>query len=552
MENTILIIRNLIRSIGEKVWALPTLFLIVITGVVMSWGNRFFQFKYFPHWIKNTLGTLFAKKEKNVKSDIRQISGFQAVCGALASTIGTGNISGVCVSIAAGGPGAVFWMWVSAIFGMMTSYSEIILGMHYRIKDATGTLCGGPMYYLRDGLGKKKGMKYVGKTLAILFCIFCIFASFGMGNMAQTNSISEVVYMQLGVNPLFTGTVLSCISSFVIFGGIKRIGAFAEKLVPLMSLFYIACTTVIFIMNYESIPYVFSSIFKNAFSTRSILGGAGGIAIKQSISLGFKRGIFSNEAGLGSGVIMHASSDTKEPAVQGMWGIFSVFTDTIVICTLTAFVILSTTCTPVSVSEGLKNISDDVTYVSVKNDIKGEIPLADTSANHLPVISGNGKTLFEMSDESYTYTNVMALRGIREDTHGNVTKDKNQPITRVVLEEVNGASLVAYAFGLRLGKWSGKLLSLAIILFAFSTVIGWSYYGEKAWEFMFGNTSSVIYKMIYIICIILGSVMSLKTVWELSDIFNALMAVPNLIGVIGCSSTVFKITDSYIRRKIRR
>ncbi len=540
-----------IHKIGEIVWGNPTLFLIVASGIIFTWGNGFFQFRYLFHWIKNTIGTLFVKKKKGTVHDFKkgEITGFQAVCGALASTIGTGNISGVCVSIATGGPGAVFWMWISALLGMMTSYSEIVLGMHYRCKNIYGEPCGGPMYYLRDGLGKKKGFKFIGRFLAVLFCIFCIFASFGMGNMVQSNSIADSLASQYNINPLHSGIVLSCISSFVIFGGIKRIGAFTEKLVPFMSLFYIACTTFIFIMNFKSIPYVFSSIFENAFSTRSILGGAGGIAIKQCITLGFKRGVFSNEAGLGSAVIMHTSSDTKEPAIQGMWGIFSVFTDTIVICTLTAFVILSTTCMPVTVSNGLKNISDDVIYVSLKNDTKGKIPLADTWANPILVETKDNQTLFKPSEGEYTYTNIMALKGVREDKNGNITSDKNVPITGVVLEEVDGASLVTYAFSLRLGNWSGKLLTFAIILFAFSTIIGWSYNGEKAWEYLFGSSSSFVYKTIYIMCILLGSVVSLKTVWELSDIFNALMSVPNLIGVLGCSSTVFSITKDYVRRK---
>ncbi|MBR5508371.1 MAG: alanine:cation symporter family protein [Clostridia bacterium] len=544
-------VQKFIQDIGEFVWGLPTLFLIVTSGVILSFGNSFFQFRYFLHWIKNTVGTLFSKKNPHIKSDSRQISGFQAVCGALASTIGTGNISGVAMAISAGGPGAVFWMWISAVFGMMTSYSEIVLGMNYRVKDISGRWCGGPMYYLRDGLGKRMGMKYVGKILACLFCFFCIFASFGMGNMVQANTISDVLRLNYNVPPLYTGLTLSCISSFVIFGGIKRIGTFMEKLVPFMSIFYIICAFSIFLMNFKSIPYVFSSIFENAFSTRSILGGAGGIAIKQSIALGFKRGIFSNEAGLGSGVIMHTSSDTKEPAVQGMWGIFSVFVDTVIICSLTAFVILSTTCEPVSLSEGLENISEDITYISIKKDARGKIPLADTQANPLFAETNDGEKIFGLSNTNYTYTNVMALRGIREDKDGNTVSNKRIPITRVVLEEIDGITLVAYAFALKLGKWSENLLVVAIVLLAFSTVIGWSYYGEKAWEFLLGSSSPVIYKMIYIIFIIFGSVMSLKTVWELSDIFNALMSVPNLIGVIGCSSTVFNTTKDYIRRKIK-
>lgn len=544
-------VQKFIQDIGEFVWGLPTLFLIVTSGVILSFGNSFFQFRYFLHWIKNTVGTLFSKKSPHIKSDSRQISGFQAVCGALASTIGTGNISGVAMAISAGGPGAVFWMWISAVFGMMTSYSEIVLGMNYRVKDISGRWCGGPMYYLRDGLGKRMGMKYVGKILACLFCFFCIFASFGMGNMVQANTISDVLRLNYNVPPLYTGLTLSCISSFVIFGGIKRIGTFMEKLVPFMSIFYIICAFSIFLMNFKSIPYVFSSIFENAFSTRSILGGAGGIAIKQSIALGFKRGIFSNEAGLGSGVIMHTSSDTKEPAVQGMWGIFSVFVDTVIICSLTAFVILSTTCEPVSLSEGLENISEDITYISIKKDARGKIPLADTQANPLFAETNDGEKIFGLSNTNYTYTNVMALRGIREDKDGNTVSNKRIPITRVVLEEIDGITLVAYAFALKLGKWSENLLVVAIVLLAFSTVIGWSYYGEKAWEFLFGSSSPVIYKLIYIIFIIFGSVMSLKTVWELSDIFNALMSVPNLIGVIGCSSTVFNTTKDYIRRKIK-
>ena len=568
-------------AINSVVWGIPMLVLIIFTGIWMTIRTGFFQVIR-AKWVGNkTFFAIFKKKDVTKTKEKKAISQFQALTTALAATIGTGNIAGVATAIAIGGPGAIFWMWVSAFFGMMTSFSENVLGIYYRRKNSDGEWSGGAMYYLEDGLGKKKGMKKFAKVLAILFALFCVLASFGIGNMTQVNSISDAMYTNFDVPKLITGIVLAVITALVLVGGIKRIGSVTEKLVPIMALGYIVIALIIFISNYEQIPYVFGSIFRSAFDLSAVGGGVGGYVIMRAITMGFKRGVFSNEAGLGSCVMVNSASDVKEPVVQGMWGIFEVFFDTIVVCTLTSFVLLSSNATSPSQAEVFANLTTKEQIFNI-SDKKGEINLVDDNHN-LQVIatdsSGNaklyttvpegrecvelkayGNTYYAIanegdSEDDYIYTNVMSIRANEaKDDNGKTLKDEegNIIVDSVTVSQINGVSLVSYAFSYRFGDIAGKILAIAILLFAFSTVLGWSFYGTKAVEYLFGTKFTMIYKAIFVGFIVVGATLNLGLVWDIADTLNGLMALPNLIAVLSLSGIVIKITKNYTERRLKK
>ena len=470
------LITNVNNAVNNVVWGWPALILLAFVGILMTCLTRFFQVSHFAHWVKMTIGAIF--KDKNVVGHTKDksISQFQSLCTALAATVGTGNIVGVAGAIIVGGPGAVFWMWLIAFFGMMTNYSENVLGIYYRRKNKTGEWSGGAMYYLRDGLGSKKGCKYIGKILAVLFAVFCFIASFGIGNMTQVNSISGNMASVFGVPTWLTGIVILIIGGLVIVGGLKRIASVTEKIVPFMVVIYIVGSLIILVANISQIGTVFAAIFRGAFAAKSAGGAVVGYGIKLAIEQGMKRGVFSNEAGLGSSVMVHSNSNVSEPVRQGMWGIFEVFADTIIVCTLTAFSILSS---------GLVDLETGVTL---------------------------------------TEYNGLAL-----------TK----------------ANLVSTVFSMHFGKIGAAFLAIAIMLFAFSTVLGWSHYGTKACEFLFGEKLTIIYRVIFVIAIFGGAVMGDNLAWELADTFNGMMMLPNLIGVLVLSPLVCKITKNYVDRVLR-
>lgn len=466
-------ITNVNNAINGFVWGIPMLVLLVGTGILMTVLTKFFQLSHIGHWFKNTIGGIFKDKHvtKHTEKGDQSISQFQSLCTALAATIGTGNIVGVASALIAGGPGAIFWMWIVAFFGMMTNYSENVLGIYYRRKNQKGEWCGGAMYYLKDGLGSYKGLKQVGAVLAVLFSIFCLLASFGIGNMSQVNSISANMEAAFSIPPYITGIVLLVIAALVIVGGLKRIASVTEKLVPFMAIAYVLGALIIFFMNIDQTGAIFTAIIKGAFGLRAIGGGIVGSGVKMALTWGMKRGVFSNEAGLGSSVMVHSNSNVREPVRQGMWGIFEVFADTIVVCTLTAFAVLSS---------GLIDLE-----------------------------------------------------------------------TGAVLSEASGSALVGEAFSTVFGSIGPAFIAVAILLFAFSTVLGWSHYGSKAWEYLFGTKSTLVYKIVFVLMIFVGATMNLSLAWDLSDTFNGLMAIPNLIGVISLSPIVMKITKNYVDRVLK-
>lgn len=466
-------ITNVNNAVNKVVWGWPALILLGFVGVLMTVLTKCFQLTHFGHWVRNTIGAIFGDRHVTKHTGDKSISQFQSLCTALAATVGTGNIVGVAGAIAVGGPGAVFWMWLIAFFGMMTNYSENVLGILYRRKNAKGEWCGGAMYYLRDGLGSKKGCKTIGAVLAVLFSCFCLLASFGIGNMSQVNSMVANVNTAFGIPTIATGIFLVLAVGLVILGGLKRIAAFTEKIVPFMVIAYLVGTIIIICMHITAIPAVFASIFQGAFALKSAAGGVVGSGIALAMQMGMKRGVFSNEAGLGSSVMVHSSSNVREPVRQGMWGIFEVFADTIVVCSLTALTILSS----------------------------GAVDLAT----------------------------------------GQLT---------AAAEEVGSSSLMSYAFSQTFGKPGAWFIALAILLFAYSTVLGWSHYGATACEYLFGAASTTVYRVVFVCIVLAGSVIKAQLAWDISDTFNGLMMLPNLIGVLVLSPQVMKCTRNYVDRKL--
>lgn len=343
------IIETINTAVNNFIWGVPAMVCIFGVGLYLSIRTNFLQIRKFPYAIKTTLGRIFRKRDASDGA----ITPFQAVCTALAATVGTGNIAGVAGAIAIGGPGAIFWMWVSALFGMCTKYAEVTLAVHYREINANGELVGGPMYYIKNGLSKK------WHWLAYLFAAFGVLTVFGTGNATQVNTITTAINSALlnynvisesavSTSNLIIGIIIAILIAMILLGGIKRIGRVTEKLVPFMALLYILLGLGVILLNIQNVPAVFASIFRGAFQPRAVTGGIV-LSMFTSLKKGVSRGIFSNEAGLGTGSIAHACADTKKPVKQGMFGIFEVFTDTIVICTLTALVIL---CSGVAVDYG--------------------------------------------------------------------------------------------------------------------------------------------------------------------------------------------------------
>jgi AGCS family alanine or glycine:cation symporter len=441
--------------VNSFVWGPYMLVLLVGTGVFFTIGTKVFQVSRIKLWWKGTFGQIFNTDPKH-KTEDSNITPFQAVSTALASTVGTGNIAGVATAIFTGGPGAVFWMWVSGIFGMMTKYAEIVLAVKYRETDADGTHHGGPMYYIQNGLKLK--------WLAVVFAIFGTLATFGIGNMTQANAMASSLNESFGIPALASGIAIALICALVIIGGIKRIASVTEKLVPFMAVFYFVGGIIILAMNASKLSAAFGEIFSNAFSLQSAGGGILGYTIMRAMRYGIARGVFSNEAGLGSAPIAHAASRAKEPVEQGLWGVFEVFVDTIIICTISALIILTA---------GLYN------------------------------------------------------------------------------GDISGAPLVMASFTNSLGSFGGIFVTIAILCFSSSTILGWSYYGQQCLHYLLGDNKIVdlTYKVVFSLLTIVGAVGGLTFVWDLADTLNGLMAIPNLIGLLLLSKVVFALTNEYLSKK---
>ncbi len=437
---------DFLSAVSAFVWGVPLLALLLGTGLYLTVGLRFLPWRRLGYGVRMML-----RGRKARQGDEGEITPFQALMTSLSATIGTGNIAGVATAIFLGGPGAVFWMWVTALVGMATKYSEAVLAVQYRETDQDGRFVGGPMYYIRNGLGS--GWAWLGGA----FALFAAIAAFGIGNTVQSNSVARALEGSFGIPYLVTGLVLAALTALVIMGGVRRIGAVAERLVPLMAVLYMGGALAILLANIVDIPAAIGLIFSDAFTGTAATGGFAGAGILMAIRFGVARGIFSNEAGLGSAPIAHAAARTRDPVRQGTVAMLGTFIDTILVCTMTALVIITTG--------------------------------AWTS----------GET---------------------------------------------GAELSALAFDT--GLPGGDLIvTLGLAVFAFTTILGWSYYGERAAEYLFGTRIIMPFRLMWIVALVIGAVGNLGLIWIVADIMNALMAIPNLIALVALSGTVFTISRSY-------
>ncbi len=453
-------------QISDFVWGLPIILLLVGTGVFLTIRLRGIQFRELKHslWL-----ALIKRKEEGAQGDI---SHFQALMTALAATVGVGNIAGVATAIASGGPGALFWMWVTGLFGMATKYSEAVLGVRYREVDARGNMAGGPMYYLSRGIGGP-----AGKTLGFLFALFAAIAAFGIGNMVQSNSVADALRGSFGIPPVLTGVILTVGAGLVILGGIRTIGRVTGFFVPFMILFYLAGGLLVLLITWRGLPAIVVYVFGEAFTPTAPIGGFLGASVRDAVRWGFARGVFSNESGLGTGGIAAAAAQTRHPASQALVSMTQTFIDTIVVCSITGFTIIAT-----------------------------------------------GAWM------------------------------QTDPSTGAAL---TGAPLTAAAFQTGLpGEWGGYIVSLGLAFFAFSTVLGWAYYGERAIEYLLGVRAITPYRILFVAATFLGAYVlqlqqttGFQLVWTFSDIMNGLMAIPNLIGLILLSGVVVKETQVLLEQR---
>ncbi|AKG05125.1 sodium:alanine symporter family protein [Salimicrobium jeotgali] len=438
-------LNEILGNISGLVWGWPLLVLLVGTGVYLTLRLGFLQFRTLPYALK-----LAFKPSAQQKGEKGDISHYQALTTALAATIGTGNIAGVATAVVLGGPGAVFWMWITAIFGMATKYAEAILAVKYRVENNKGEMSGGPMYYLDRGLGQK--------WLGVLFAFFGAIAAFGIGNMVQANSVSDAVVQTFNVPTWITGLILLVFAGLVLLGGIKSIGRVTAFFVPIMAAFYVLGALIIIITNFELVGPAFNTIFTDAFSANAVGGGILGTVIRYGVA----RGVFSNEAGLGSAPIAAAAARTDYPGRQALVSMTQVLIDTIIICTMTGLTIV------------------------MAGEYKGE-------------------------------------------------------------GSEDGAALTTASFSAFLGDIGGYIVTFGLIFFAFSTIVGWSYYGEKCFGYLTNDRGLGFYKILFVAFVFIGAVIELSTVWTFADVMNGLMAFPNLIGLLLLSGVVASETKRFLK-----
>lgn len=449
MEGQIL---GVLTAVRDFIWGIPLIVLLVGTGIFLTVILRGLQ-------IRGLFYSLYIAliKRKEDEEQEGDISHFQALMTALAATVGTGNIVGVSLAIGVGGPGALFWMWITGIFGMATKYSEAVLAIKYREVDEFGTMSGGPMYYISKGLG--------WKWLGTLFAIFASIAAFGIGNIVQSNSVADSVKASFGIPPWITGVILATFTAMVVLGGIKSIAKVTQILVPFMIIIYVTGASIILLMKISFIPEIFALIFKHAFTPTAAVGGFLGATVMHTMRMGVSKGVFSNESGLGSAPIAAAAAKTPNPVKQALVSMTQTFIDTLVVCTMTGLVLL---------------------------------------------LSGLWK----------------------------------------IGPELRGAELTVRAFDEFLPWGAGEfIVTVTLIFFAYSTILGWCYYGEKSIEYLFKEKAVKIYRVIFVIFVAVGAILKLETVWRVSDIMNGLMAFPNLVGLIGLSAVIVSETNKYFYKK---
>ncbi|MDX1303595.1 sodium:alanine symporter family protein [Photobacterium sp.] len=446
-------VTNFISAINSLVWGAPMLVMILGVGVFLTVGLKLMPIVKLGAGFRLLWSGRIPETEKNVKGEI---SPFNALMTSLSATIGTGNIAGVATAIFLGGPGALFWMWCTALVGMATKYAEAVCAVQYRETDEEGNHVGGPMYYIKNGLGRKWAW------LGTAFAIFGAIAGFGIGNTVQANSVAAAVSSSFGTPPMVSGLVMMILVGLVLMGGIRRIADVAGKLVPLMSAFYIASGLLVLGMHFSEIPAAFSLIISSAFTPVAAQGGFAGAAVWAAIRFGVARGVFSNEAGLGSAPIAHAAAQTKNPVAQGLVAMLGTFIDTLVVCSITGIAI---------------------------------------------VVSGAWST------------------------------------------GETGAALTSLAFSSVLPGLGNYIVAIALSIFAFTTILGWSLYSERCVQYLFGVKAVVPFRVLWIVAVPIGATSSLEFIWLLADTLNAMMAIPNLIALVLLSPVVFKLTKEYFSRQ---
>ncbi len=491
-------VSSVIGSINGWVWGPPMLVLILGTGLFLSVGLKAMPL----HRLGFGFRMLWQGRKEQGSGDITP---FNALMTSLSATIGTGNIAGVGTALAIGGPGALFWMWITALVGMATKYSEAVLAVRYREVDEKNNHVGGPMYYIRNGLGPK------WLWLAVLFAIFGAIAGFGIGNTVQANSVADALETKFGVPELGTGLVMALLVGLVLIGGIRWIAQVAGRLVPLMALAYLVAGLIVLALNLSEIPGAFVTIVEYAFTPAAGVGGFAGASVMLALQMGVARGVFSNEAGLGSAPIAHAAAETDSPVRQGTIAMLGTFIDTIIICTITGLVIV--------VSGQWKADSADFTDCVER-----------------------GGVIEERVDSAWLIRKPSTLCTL--EAADGTTEEHNRNIT--------GASLSAISFGEELPGSGAYVVSVGLALFAFTTILGWSVYGERCVEYLFGVHAIIPFRVLWVLAIPIGAISQLDFVWLLADTMNAMMAIPNLIALLLLSPVVFKVTQAFFENQAKR
>ncbi|MDO4165776.1 MAG: sodium:alanine symporter family protein [Eubacteriales bacterium] len=559
MDKFVTNLSNVLTAIDDVVWGPVMLVLLVGTGIFLTIRTKALCWRNLPYALRSVLS-----KEARQKKGDGDVSPFSALTTALAATIGTGNIVGVATAMVSGGPGALVWMWISAAFGLTSKFSECMLAIKYREVNEKGEMSGGPMYTMKKAFKHKK----IGAVLGWLFALFAVIASFGIGNLTQANSISTALESTFKVPVTATGIVITILALLIIIGGIKSISKVSQVVVPLMAVFYIVAGLIVILGNLPNVPAGVVMIFKMAFSIKAVGGGMCGsivAAMSQAIRFGVARGVFSNEAGMGSAAITAAAASTNDPVRQGYINMTGTFWDTIVVCTITGLCIASsgvlgatetaatgyyqyknTGVVSIETTAKDKNTITDYTLTSHNNE-EGEIgitlePSADKDASTLEL------TLDKSADNTETNLDggVSPLPiGTYHDSTGNeyiFAKDGSYEYKSLVV----GSPLTILAFKTVLGAPGGWLVCIGITLFAFSTILGWEYHGEKAFEYLFGTHKyNMVYRIIFSLIVFVGATTTLQIAWTFSDIANALMAIPNLICMIVLSGVIAAEMNRY-------
>ncbi len=544
---------EIVSAVDRFVWGPVMLILLVGTGVFLTIRTGFLPWRNLGYALKSTLS-----KEARKKKGTGDVSPFSALTTALAATIGTGNIVGVATAMVSGGPGALVWMWISACFGLTSKFSECMLAIKYREVNEKGEMSGGPMYTMKKALKHKK----FGSVLGWLFAFFAVVASFGIGNMTQANSISSSIHETFGAPTAVVGIVITVLALLIIVGGIKTISKVSSVVVPLMAIFYVVAGLIVIILNIQNVPSGMVLILKSAFNFRAVSGGVLGTVVASfanAMRYGVARGVFSNEAGMGSAAITAAAATTDNPVRQGYINMTGTFWDTIVVCTITGLCIAS------SGVLGSTHVTQDNTYsyeadtlmltsVNSKSETVTTgyaMDIIDDSS--VVLTSSDGKTIYQLTacsadeleksdmtahpSESGSVTD-RHLTGAWRDADGNIFKF-NSDGTYCYEELYVGSALTIQAFSTVLGKAGAWLVTIGIALFAFSTILGWEYHGEKAFEYLLHTHKfNIIYRIVFSLIAYIGATTTLDLVWNLSDIANALMAIPNLICLLALSGEI--------------